>query len=63
MEEIILNFKLSDFLGIFLIVVPLYVFLTTILLRGINWIVEDFTEPDKKNIFHHHFHYKAGRPD
>jgi hypothetical protein len=56
------NYTLSDFLGIFLFYMPVMIFLTLVLQRGIFSMIEYFFTdegPDKKNFFHHHFHYKA----
>lgn len=61
MEEII-NFGISDFLGIFLIGFPTLIFLTGLLPKGLFWIVENFfIDETNKDFFHHHFHYKAPR--
>ncbi len=55
-----INYGIAEFLGIFLIGFPIYVFLTCLLPKGLFWIVENFfIDETNKNIFHHHFHYKA----
>jgi len=51
----------SCFLGIFLFAFPFYVFLSVIVLRGLDWLMEEFKGDLKQNIFHHHYHYKAKR--
>ncbi|HUW46415.1 MAG TPA: hypothetical protein VMW50_11555 [Dehalococcoidia bacterium] len=54
-----INYTISEFLGIFLIGVPVLVFATTIWIRGLDWMMEHLKGDLKENIFHHHFHYKA----
>jgi len=55
-----LNFGLSEFLGIFLVGFPAFIFLTTIFQRGILGIFKHLEPlPHLDPIFHHHFHYKA----
>lgn len=56
-----INYTIAEFLGIFLIGLPVLVFANTIWLRGLNWLCEEFLGDLKENIFHHHFHYKAKR--
>jgi predicted CDP-diglyceride synthetase/phosphatidate cytidylyltransferase len=56
------EYTLSDFLGIFLVFIPAYAYLTLVLQKGIYGMIEEFFDTDsneKKNFFHHHFHYKA----
>jgi len=60
------NYSIEEFLGIFLLFVPLYLFLIVALQRGIIGLFEDLFEELKrddrlKNVFHHHYHYKARR--
>lgn len=55
--------NLSDFLSIYLIYFPFLVFLVAMIFRGVLTIFsnlkDDWEENEKKNFFHHHFHYKA----
>jgi len=58
----IIDYTIAEFLGIFLIYLPVFVFLTTLFWKGIFWIIEKFFEDETtKNFFHHHFHYKDRR--
>lgn len=56
-----IDYTIKEFLGIFLIGFPTFVFATIIWLRGLNWLFEHLMGDLKENIFHHHFHYKAKR--
>jgi hypothetical protein len=57
-----INYTFADFLGIFLIFLPVFVFATTILFWGLRELVDRFFEDETdKTIFHHHFHHKAPR--
>lgn len=56
------NLNFLDFIGAFFFILPVYIFASIIVLRGLDWIMETFKGDLKENIFHHHFHYKAGRP-
>lgn len=56
------NLNFLDFLGAFFIILPTLVFILIIGIRGIDWALETFKGDLKENIFHHHFHYKAGQP-
>ena len=57
------EYTLSDFLGIFLIFFPTFIFLTLVFQKGLYGLVENYftskDDYDEKNFFHHHFHYKA----
>ena len=57
------EYTLSDFLGIFLIFLPTFLFLTFLFQKGLYGFLENFFDEkddfDTKNFFHHHFHYKA----
>jgi len=54
---------LSDFLAIYLVYFPFLVFLVVVIFRGTLRIFynlkDDWEDNEKKNFFHHHFHYKA----
>lgn len=58
-----IDYSLPEFLGIFLIFLPVILFLNTLFSVGFySFIQYCFTEKDDfdtKNFFHHHFHYKA----
>lgn len=56
-----INYTIAEFLGIFLIGMPVLVFATTFWIRGLDWITEHMKGDLKDNIFHHHYHYKAKR--
>lgn len=57
-----IDYTIAEFLGIFLIGLPVFIFFFALLFRGLFWIVENFFEdPTKKSIFHHHFHYRDKR--
>jgi hypothetical protein len=55
------EYTLSDFLGIFCVYLPIMIYATLLLQKGLYALVENlFTGRDEdKNFFHHHFHYKA----
>jgi len=54
-----INYSIAEFLGIFLIAVPVFFFATIIWIVGLRWIVDRFD--DTKKVFFHHFHYKDRR--
>jgi hypothetical protein len=58
-----INYGVSDFVGI-LITIALYFYMTNLLWWGLFQVMEQFFLDDKEheNIFHHHYHYKAGKP-
>lgn len=61
MEKMI-NYTIAEFLGIFLIFLPVFVFATTVMLWGLRKMFDRFFEdPTEGTIFHHHYHHKAPR--
>jgi hypothetical protein len=55
-----MNYTIAEFLGIFFVGLPVFVFASTILLWGIGQMIEHLFEDETiKNFFHHHYHYKA----
>ena len=57
------DYSVRHFLGIFLVTIPVFVFLLAGIYRFIFELLKNFFEIDnlKNNIFHHHFHYKDRR--
>lgn len=56
----IINYTIAEFLGIFFVALPVFVFSTTIIIWGIGQMTDHFFEDETiKNFFHHHYHYKA----
>lgn len=59
-----INYTISEFLGIFLIGLPLLIFMVVILPAGIRKIFDTIIEEEPtldQKVFHHHYHYKAAR--
>lgn len=61
------EYGIEKFIGYFLIFFPCFMFVLICILRGgqvfigrINSEIED-NEREKRNFFHHHYHYKAKR--
>ncbi|GAI05850.1 unnamed protein product [marine sediment metagenome] len=55
-----INYTIAEFLGIFLIAIPLFFYVTILIIRGLFWLIEDFFKDDTENILHI-FHYKDKR--
>lgn len=58
---------LDQFIGYLFIFVPGFLFVLVCVLKGVQSFIEEFnaeTEEEgreKRNFFHHHYHYKAKR--
>jgi len=55
-----INYTIAEFLGLFLIAIPFFFFVSILFFRGIIGIIEKtfFVDETDKSVFHHHFHHK-----
>jgi len=54
-----IDYTITEFLGLFLIAFPFFFFVTILIIRGIFWVIESFFDDPKDTL--HIFHYKDKR--